>query len=473
MPLLLLAFFIVAQNNALAAASLPKGISLSELTQKYNDRKFRILIVPGHDDDALSGGTSFGALKEADLNLQLAKKLAGFFRGDSHFIVFLSRDDSGYSPVLQDYFANQGPEIAVFRDNAKTLIQTLTAQNLFTSTTTVLHNDASSEEAYRLYGINAWASGNDIDLTVHVHFNDYPGRVWNKPGNYSGVSMYIPEKQFPNHEASLALAQSLFSQLTRYFHPSTNPVEKDGIIEDQDLIAIGTHASLRNPALLIECSYLYESPLSASATIRRPLLNEMAYQTYRGVKLYFEPDAEAFLRPSSFLPRQWKTIPRSNAKHNVEVLALQIALAEEHFYPSPNFNPNDCLLTGNFGPCTKAALRSFQQKNDLPATGVVGPLTLLQLNASYNYKVPQSANNFKYVWKTDLAYGLKNNADVAALQNALLLEKFYTGRITGNFSPDTRDALRAFQKSKGLGNIPPAGFVGPHTRKILNDLYAT
>lgn len=452
-------------------AALPEGIAPNELQQRYDDRKLRISIIPGHDDETGSGAR-FAGLKEADVNLQLAKNLVSFFRNDGHFAVFLTRDDNGYLSWFKDYFENRREEILAFRDEARKNINTLLEQGQFVPKTIVDHNFASAEDALKLYGINKWTQDNNIDLAIHIHFNDYPDRPWNEPGKYSGFSIYIPESQLPNHKTSRILAQSISSQLIRYFHASTNPVEKDGIIEDQKLIAIGTNGSLKNPSILIEYSYLYESPLIASAGIRRPLLNEMAYQTYRGVKLYFDPGAEPFLAPSSFLPRRWDAPINFGVQHNPEALALQIALSQERVYPATGFDPHDCLLTGSFGPCTKGAVQAFQRKYKLPVTGGVGPLTLDTLNEIYNYRLPQSGEDFKHTWDTDLVYGTKNNADVAALQNALLIEHVYNGPITGNFFGQTRDALKTFQQRKGIANIPSQGIAGPRTRKVLNDIYS-
>ncbi|MBI2053388.1 MAG: peptidoglycan-binding protein [Candidatus Sungbacteria bacterium] len=454
-----------------AEAGITYAVSPDDLQKKYADRTLQILIVPGHDDDT-SGGTRFAELKEADFNLQLAKHLAAFFKNDRHFIVSLTRDDAGYLPEFTDYFANKRQEIISFRDSAKAKTQMLTAQGMFTPKTVIAHNHASEEDALKLYGINKWIIDHDIDIAIHIHFNDYPDRPWNTSSDYSGVSIYIPERQLPNHAMSLDLAQSIFTELTRYIHPSTNPAEKDGIIEDQELIAIGSYGSLTAPSLLIEYGYLPESPIAASARIRRPLLKELAYQTYRGIKLYFSPDADLFLARSSFLPRRWDTAPPFGAKESAEVLALQIALSHENLYPAAGFNPHDCLLTGNFGPCTKTAVKAFQKKYLLPQTGTVGRMTLATLNEIYDYRMPESAEDFRYAWKTDLSYGMKNSKDVAALQNALFLEGLYDDRITGNFSDTTRDGLQAFQERHGIAPIPPQGLAGPRTRKILNEIYS-
>ena len=56
-----------------------------------------------------------------------------------------------------------------------------------------------------------------MDLVIHIHFNDYPNRKLNRVGEYSGFSIYIPEKQLPNYEKSFEIVNSVFSQLKNIF----------------------------------------------------------------------------------------------------------------------------------------------------------------------------------------------------------------------------------------------------------------
>lgn len=83
--------------------------------------------------------------------------------------------------------------------------------------------------------------------------------------------------------------------------------------------------------------------------------------------------------------------------------------------------------------------------------------------------LPNETTTFSYNWQNALYVGLKNNEDVRALQNALLLEKVYTGPVTGNFGPLTLAATKAFQEKYGI--TPVTGFVGELTRAKLNSLY--
>lgn len=79
---------------------------------------------------------------------------------------------------------------------------------------------------------------------------------------------------------------------------------------------------------------------------------------------------------------------------------------------------------------------------------------------------------FSYTWNKDLYYGLTNDKDVEALQNALVMEGCYTGPVTGNFYRLTRAGVICFQKKHNFTNIPGTGYIGSYTRKVLNELYS-
>jgi len=68
-----------------------------------------------------------------------------------------------------------------------------------------------------------------------------------------------------------------------------------------------------------------------------------------------------------------------------------------------------------------------------------------------------------------LKVGSQNN-EVKALQQALAQDKtiYPEGLTTGYYGPATRNAIIRFQKKYG---IEPVGYVGPQTRKKLNEIY--
>ncbi|MDP3729836.1 MAG: peptidoglycan-binding domain-containing protein [bacterium] len=80
--------------------------------------------------------------------------------------------------------------------------------------------------------------------------------------------------------------------------------------------------------------------------------------------------------------------------------------------------------------------------------------------------------SFAYTWERDLYYGLMNDKDVIALQNALILQGCYQGPVTGNFFSLTRAGVVCFQKKNNFTNIPGSGYIGSYTRKVLNELYS-
>ena len=128
---------------------------------------------------------------------------------------------------------------------------------------------------------------NNIDIVLHIHFNDYPGRKYDLPGKYSGFSIYIPEAQLPNYRISQGIAESIRKELEKIQSASNFPKEKETVVEDQQLIAVGSNASRDGASVLVEYGYIYEDKIYDKKT-REQILVDMAYQTYLGVKNYFE-----------------------------------------------------------------------------------------------------------------------------------------------------------------------------------------
>ena len=78
--------------------------------------------------------------------------------------------------------------------------------------------------------------------------------------------------------------------------------------------------------------------------------------------------------------------------------------------------------------------------------------------------------NFSYIWSDNLKLGVKNDANVEALQQALAFQGFYKGKIDGNFDDKTKKAVQKFQKKyKLVAN----GIVGLVLRAQLNKLYGS
>lgn len=97
------------------------------------------------------------------------------------------------------------------------------------------------EVATRLYGVNKWSNENEMDIVIHVHFNDYPGRYSDGVGKYSGLTIYIPDKQYSNSKVSRSIAESVSEFLGKYSAYSDLKYEKSegGIKEIQGFISFG------------------------------------------------------------------------------------------------------------------------------------------------------------------------------------------------------------------------------------------
>ncbi|PJE74158.1 MAG: hypothetical protein COV02_00005, partial [Candidatus Terrybacteria bacterium CG10_big_fil_rev_8_21_14_0_10_41_10] len=192
------------------------------LTKKEQD-KLNILIVPGHDENVW--GAQFNYIKEAELNTELAEDLKNFLEKENGFNIFLARDNNGYNPLLLNYFNENREDIIQFANQYKTMMNTAVQIGLVETSNTVEHNVASEETVIKLYGINKWTNENNIDIVINIHFNDYPGRRYDQRGKYSGFAIYVPESQYSNSKASLALAQPVFNQLKKYLPVSNMPKE--------------------------------------------------------------------------------------------------------------------------------------------------------------------------------------------------------------------------------------------------------
>lgn len=110
---------------------------------------------------------------------------------------------------------------------------------------------------------------------------------------------------------------------------------------------------------------------------------------------------------------------------------------------------------GRFGSRTAGALRAYQERSGLPATGFYGELTSAALGRSLSTAPVRSPSGV-------LATGMSSN-DVRRLQ-VLLTKSGYMDRITGYFGAVTRDAVKQFQSDHG---IAPTGTYGALTRMAL------
>lgn len=270
--------------------SLP-SIDLAALKKRYElatqpgAEKVRILIVPGHEPGF--GGAEYKDLKEREMTVALAGKLQALFSADPHYEVFVTRDGNDWSPSLKDFFVTKWDDIVAFQAAKHKEMKKLIVTGEAAKVSGAPHSNALAAVATRLYGINKWANDHKIDVTIHVHFNEYPRTKATQPGAYSGFAIYVPEAQFSNAQAAKEVAQHVFGRLSAVAHQSTYPQEADGVVEDQQLIAVGASNSVDAASMLIEYGYIYE-PQFATEAKRQPVFAQYAATTYAGVKDFFE-----------------------------------------------------------------------------------------------------------------------------------------------------------------------------------------
>jgi N-acetylmuramoyl-L-alanine amidase len=255
------------------------------------ETKVKILLVPGHEPDF--GGTEYGALLEREMNVRIANMLKEKLESDEHFQVFITRDNDAWNSDFDNYFKNSWEDIKVWqkanKENIKKLISLGSTSTVDAFTPKVTHNKAPDNVALRLYGITKWANENDIDIVIHIHFNDYPRYNVYLPGVYKGFSIYVPIGQYDNSTTTNAIAKSVLKRLSTKYHISTYEAESAGIIDSPDLIAIGANNTSDAASLLIEYGYIYEKQFSTRDS-RTKVFEDMASLTYLGLLDFFTGD---------------------------------------------------------------------------------------------------------------------------------------------------------------------------------------
>lgn len=369
----------------LAGPFFTPSITVGELAQKRIEaengpRRIRILIMPGHEPNY--GGAEYGELKERELVLSIAIELKKYLQQRKLYDVTLARDENGWNPSLANYFTANWDRIEAFRLSSKNEMDRLISAGSIFATSTPYHNNARPDVARRLFGINLWADENDIDIVLHLHLNDFPRKKVSLPGEYQGFSIYVPEKQYSNAEASRAVSQSIANRLSYFFASSTMPGEKATVVEDQELIAIGRYNTADPVSILIEYGYIYEPTLS-SPDIRPLVLREYAFQTYLGLEDFFNASTSPSFsqKASSLLPYYFEKNIEAGAPPTAEAFLLQMKLSQLGFYPPLNYPKEDCPLTGRMAKCTKEALSNFQKESGIDGDGsILGPRTRQKLN---------------------------------------------------------------------------------------------
>lgn len=304
------------------------------------DRIFRILVVPGHDDEY--SGAVFNQTKEVELNRKVANKLVEFLSKEPGIEVVSAHQENKYNPFLDFAFVHYKEKIEYFMEQSISGFLYKKEKEEIDLGDSDFHNAAVPDVRYRLYGINWWATQNQIDLVIHIHFNDYRDR---KKGEhkYDGFSMYIPGEHFGNHELSKIVGESIFKQLKKIRPISNLPYEEEGIIEGHELIAVGSHESLSSGSVLVEYGYIYEDifhdPLKQDVTF-----DYLAYATYIGIK---DALGENYFSKENLSP---KITPNKTTRDN---LIWQFEKALKGIYPPQGKDLRDCPITGYFGECSR------------------------------------------------------------------------------------------------------------------------
>lgn len=342
------------------------------ISEFRTNKNIKVLIVPGHDNEFW--GTENEGVKEVDLNRELGVYLYDLLKKEPGFSVAIVSNQDGYTKTFDSFFEKNKDEIKDFMDKSKSSFLKKIEKGEFVFDGLNFHNEAPKDMATRLYGINMWVNENEFDLVIHIHFNDYAGRYKDKKPKYNGFSIYIPDNQFKNHSISKDFAESILKELSKIAPISNLKQEKSGIVEDQELIAIGANDSLERPSLLVEYGYIYEKQF-IHPDVRSTVLKDLAQQTYVGIKNYF--GEKVYLSDEYFHSIDLK---KENNIWNKEIYMLQKKLSQKGFYPPKGKTLNDCPMSGFFGDCTNQAVIEFQKENKLPATGFVGVMTRNILN---------------------------------------------------------------------------------------------
>ena len=140
------------------------------------------------------------------------------------------------------------------------------------------------------------------------------------------------------------------------------------------------------------------------------------------------------------------------------VRALQQALKELNYY--------DGAIDGKFGSGTLRAVRSFQQRNSLPANGVADPATQERLfeGQSVNAFGRQTGIQTLPIGDDVIMRPGSRGELVLALQQQLQALGLYRGALDGRYGSGTEAAVKAFQRDNRLR---VDGIAGKNTRQAL------
>jgi len=281
---------VVSTIDNVAGVFFVQSITVTDLQNTYKKAskrkdKVKVLLVAGHEPNY--GGAEFRGIKERDVVVDIAEEIQKLLDEESEYKVVITRDKEKWNPEIEQFFKDEWDEIIPWKESyQREMIRLFNNGKVKQVTDGVPHNDAPPDVARRLYGINKWVNENGFDIVIHIHINDNPRKKKSLPGVYSGYAIYIPEGQYSNAEATKAIAEKIEARLAQTTTKSTLPKENTGLVEDQELVAIGRHNTVDAVSLLIEYGYIYE-PWILDPVLREASIKEMAQQTVLGIKDFF------------------------------------------------------------------------------------------------------------------------------------------------------------------------------------------
>ncbi len=153
----------------------------------------------------------------------------------------------------------------------------------------------------------------------------------------------------------------------------------------------------------------------------------------------------------------------SRGDQNKQVEHLQVLLASESSIYQKG------LITGYFGPLTENAVKIFQKRYKLPATGTADTSTLKKLEQFSSIEITKDkADVYDKTLTRDLAAG-RAGVDVSVLQQFLVNAEVYPeALVTGYFGSLTKAAVVRFQREQNIS--PASGYFGPITKKRMLNL---
>ena len=141
---------------------------------------------------------------------------------------------------------------------------------------------------------------------------------------------------------------------------------------------------------------------------------------------------------------------------NPKIEEVQVILKSEGYEPGNT--------DGRMGKETRDAIKAFQESIGLKSTGYIDKSTLTQLeDLSRTKEILESKKDYVLKAKEPKQKGSQKaefRPTVKEIQTALKNAGFNPGSFDGKIGPRTRQAIKDFQKSKGL---VPDGAVGPKT----------